>query len=494
MSEFFNPYQFVPLTEKTNSTRRKEVIQSLVGPATANGFAAEAGELLHDRYPVRRTGNGCSQTTYSGRIACKLTTKSPGVFGNRHRKVKIDENEDTTIVENLAIAGKAAIAGTQLKGMLATLAEMASGSAMRVLQNRAMSIRSLRKRDVRWLWKRNVYNSDHNIAAGGDFSLMANNADQVPMNPARENVTMAEKMFGWVMDDGLDHATPLADQLPNAYRGRIRISDAVSEEELAELQLSNQDLPAGFQQHLKHHFPLKILSTPRLPCPEFYFTGGTAKIRSELFDPTAPVRMQGWKYYVVHSDTLDNNDPVWQSANSDNMKQKSWVRPIRYGTNFTFHIDFDNLTEAELQLLCFCLQPSETFIHRLGLGKPLGLGAVSIQAGTIEYRDHGRRYSDPFGNSSEQNKGQPSAEVSRLAGAWANQVEHRSQAALIAQSGKAVQGPPVHYPTRINPNNTEENLYQWFVNNRIDGGRNAGDVKERLEPLTQRGPSPLAEN
>ena len=131
---FVNPFHFIPLKSRRADSEMKAVAGLLRGDDKAVTTPEPPKHLLHDRYVG----------AYSGRIRCRLTTKSPGVFGNNHEQYALpnDEKRVTTRVDNLSVDGRAAIAGTSLKGMLSTLAEAVSGSAMRVLNNRVFSIRS----------------------------------------------------------------------------------------------------------------------------------------------------------------------------------------------------------------------------------------------------------------------------------------------------------------------------------------------------------------
>jgi hypothetical protein len=80
------------------------------------------------------------------------------------------------------------------------------------------------------------------------------------------------------------------------------------------------------------------------------------------------------------------------------VEQKVKVKPVRPHTGFYFHVDFDNLTERELGLLCYSLQPTPDYRHKLGMGKPLGLGTVRIDPIAMLFVSRGDRYAAP-GNS-----------------------------------------------------------------------------------------------
>jgi len=69
-------------------------------------------------------------------------------------------------------------------------------------------------------------------------------------------------------------------------------------------------------------------------------------------------------------------------ANNDqtifNEKTDSKINPVKAGTTFTGKIRFENLSRVELGALLFAIDLPEGCYHKLGMGKPLGLGSVGI--------------------------------------------------------------------------------------------------------------------
>ncbi|MCA9940579.1 MAG: TIGR03986 family CRISPR-associated RAMP protein [Anaerolineales bacterium] len=80
-------------------------------------------------------------------------------------------------------------------------------------------------------------------------------------------------------------------------------------------------------------------------------------------------------------------------------KQLTRIRPISPGVRFTFKIHFDNLREEELGALCWALSlpvtDGHTYCHKLGMGKPLGMGAVSLVP-TLNLINRQERYQSLF--------------------------------------------------------------------------------------------------
>jgi CRISPR-associated protein (TIGR03986 family) len=114
---FHNPYHFVPVKAQDRS-------QDLSVQQFGDGLG---DEIVHDRY-VRGTK--------SGRIVCRLTTESSVVIGaNRHGgpPASVDPFE--------LHPGIPAIPGSSLRGLISSIVEAASNSALRVLEDRMYSFR-----------------------------------------------------------------------------------------------------------------------------------------------------------------------------------------------------------------------------------------------------------------------------------------------------------------------------------------------------------------
>ena len=360
----------------------------------------------------------------------------------------------------------------------------------------SVSISGIWREGIRRLW-----DSD-----SGSVDLL-DDKERRPMNRSRERVTMAEMLFGWV-DDVSQENDPTgvanASAYVAAYKGRVRISDAVSETSLKDAQLSNtQFLDGVWPKGVRGYYPLKILASPKPPCPEFYLTDktnpGDLMIRNAFPNRSADtVKIQGTKFYWVHTETIGKDDAFWATGNeADHLHQKCFVRPIKSEIAFTFHIDFENLTETELQLLCYVLHPTKGFYHRCGLGKPLGLGAVLIEPGEIEFIDRRSRYASQIGLLSSSTRFKAHAGVSLDVSAWADAFSNEpDQHSIVTQAGQPVEG--VKYP---NVGDSEEKNYDWFVKNRCyhnkkrntlspHSGEEVGKANNVLKSLTAQDNAP----
>jgi CRISPR-associated protein (TIGR03986 family) len=86
-------------------------------------------------------------------------------------------------------------------------------------------------------------------------------------------------------------------------------------------------------------------------------------------------------------------------ANKDqtifNKKTDNKINPVKTGTTFAGRIRFENLSRVELGALLFALDLPEAYCHKLGMGKPLGLGSVKITP-KLFISDRTKRYTSLF--------------------------------------------------------------------------------------------------
>ncbi len=202
-------------------------------------------------------------------------------------------------------------------------------------------------------------------------------------NP-RQGYTPAELLLGVVEDhkgEGVASARALA--------SRVRFFDAIS-----------------FQppRMASHAITLKTLASPKPPSPALYFhsqTNPNTYIPKGSLDKDSPARHRpnGRKFYLHHPNNgLTGNNPDNWECRSRAADGRDHLRlscqPLLPDPNnpFWFHLDFDNLTDAELTLLITALQPSPNHRHKLGLGKSLGLGTVKVEILGLFLVDRQGRY------------------------------------------------------------------------------------------------------
>jgi CRISPR-associated protein (TIGR03986 family) len=174
--------------------------------------------------------------------------------------------------------------------------------------------------------------------------------------------------------------------------GRIRFGDA-------KLQ-TGQDVASSF---LKPMF-LPELASPKPSATEFYLKRPIVEKRKvdlwnydyagnwkdekgrkiRIFEPTIgyPPEIQGRKFYW-HGGTILNLEKK-EEISDRNIK----VRPLGKGVKFEFKIYFNEITPNELKKLLWVLTigGSSDYGHKIGMGKPVGLGSVAVRAEDVKVR------------------------------------------------------------------------------------------------------------
>jgi CRISPR/Cas system CSM-associated protein Csm3 (group 7 of RAMP superfamily) len=597
-TQFHNPYSFIPVlpVDKTKVVRMSDL---------ANVSVREQLHHWHNKYSEK---DAKGRPVFSGTIRCSLRTVTPLVLGGTRT-----EGAPSQILP-FRLGDEIAIPATSLRGMIGSVIESVSNSALRVLNDAKLSVRmDLKKgevypqvgvvheyRDGLWWVKEEKSNKLHVVSAEalerflsiardraektrdareekarhprarkpGDrlkdskfqstpelregqmvfFEAIMNastnrseivrfswakswrnriesrNTDGVltafgvhaffsnidkellPFSSKRTTISPAEWMLGFVSTD----APPSQENSPrsiNSFAGKLRFSSGRGATPFGDEVLE----PAPGTT-------LKILASPKLPSPAMYFARKDSKFpylqvpghvsKRELASDPRSFVPHGRKVYlhalrkekkVVGLDAFGEEtqfavgtEPWRASGDSKFDNQRVRVRPIKADTEFHFQIDFDNLAQDELELLCFSLRSNAGFEHRLGLGKPLGLGSVSVNPVAIQLIDRKRRYmEDPL--STNRTNSAAVVNVDLVAGTgrttflnltnFAASLSDPEVLRILCStgSGNGVVQKPVHTP-QLAGQKIEEESFAWFVDNERDA-QSVSSAKQSLYPL-----------
>jgi len=85
-------------------------------------------------------------------------------------------------------------------------------------------------------------------------------------------------------------------------------------------------------------------------------------------------------------------DGVLRRAGGRKDRQNKTVQPVAPGSVFTFEVEYNDLREDELRLLLYALALEPGLWHKVGLGKPIGMGSAHIEIVSWERVDRAARY------------------------------------------------------------------------------------------------------
>lgn len=100
----------------------------------------------------------------------------------------------------------------------------------------------------------------------------------------------------------------------------------------------------------------------------------------------------GRKYYFHHSpdyEPLTENRIIRMGGRPANR----FIQPLDHDTKFQFRIDFTGLEADEFAALLLAIILEENMRHKIGYGKPLGLGSVYLYPTRLTLFDYTKRYS-----------------------------------------------------------------------------------------------------
>ncbi|MDZ4711298.1 MAG: TIGR03986 family CRISPR-associated RAMP protein [bacterium] len=139
----------------------------------------------------------------------------------------------------------------------------------------------------------------------------------------------------------------------------------------------------------------KILSGPKPTTFQHYLTQNSAEANElKHYDPVNS------KLSAIRGNKL-----YWHKENADNWKEHESVpinnnihtkiNPVRKDTIFKGRIRFENLSDEELGAILFALDLPEGCNHKIGMGKPLGLGSIKITC-SLHLSKRETRYNEIF--------------------------------------------------------------------------------------------------
>ena len=135
----------------------------------------------------------------------------------------------------------------------------------------------------------------------------------------------------------------------------------------------------------------KVLGSPKPTTFQHYLEQEGVRTLSELKHWNSDAKIRGYKLYW-HKDPKDQD---WSEGRVIEDNVHTVIKPLKPGVQFKFTIRFENLAAYELGALLFVLDLPKGCYHKLGMGKPLGLGTIAISPKLL-ISDRKKRYTQLF--------------------------------------------------------------------------------------------------
>jgi len=279
--------------------------------------------------------------------------------------------------------------------------------------------------------------------------VLQNHAEQLERCRSYDLLCPACRVLGWVHED----ASKLSKKERVAYAGRVRLSHGVLKEDKGKFDAT-----------------LAILSTPKPTTTQFYLLRkGRPDGRVTYDGPDAQLR--GRKFYRHHGDEpskyAEGRYEYQRVGNVRDDQNRSVRGVLKKGAIFEFDLEFENLHPLELGALLWALELEPGMHHRLGYGKPLGFGSVTLRVTGLKVLNTAQRYSSLSSDGWEDRLASKEEWVSAFAEAM--RAEYGAAFDGLLAELRAILGAPslpVHYPREAALPTKEGENFRWFVKNK----------------------------
>ncbi len=354
MPRFINPYNFVSFDESRIAQQRTQpiVMQHRLDPNRLSGrLRYHLTTLTHVFTPLYGYGGEeprSAQGNQTGEAVVRI-----------FNRLKNDEN------------ALPMIQGASLKGVIRSVAEAVSNSCFTMFSG-----------DYRYR------------VAGGRWKTVELDETNLPEEMQIDACTLpsaGETRAGLCICCHLFGTSPTQEDEP-AFGGQIAIGDAL---------LMGVDTRRGMTQvniqNIAHPDVQRLLFEVR------YLQPHTLSNPKPHHDPFYLYndQIRGRKFYLHHSQIDDSNlmdvatgqREVERRQRENRERQRRGKRPLplpqplqllKPNAVFGFTVEYRNLTASELGLLCLALQLEDGVCHKIGHGKPIGLGSARIDIVGVE--------------------------------------------------------------------------------------------------------------
>lgn len=296
-----------------------------------------------------------------------------------------------------------------------------------------------------WYWKDKTTGYYYLAPSQYSRAVFRNKPHDIVLNAKMQACTSQNEccaacaLFGFIADENGDS---------QSLASHVRFTDAICEQ---------ADCFDG-------SYLLPVLSTPRLSSFEFYLSGNE---KNSLGPDSENVTIAGRKFYWHAPQNVITKDDDFAE---EHPKMAARMQLVKKGSEFAFSVFYDRITEDQLKKLVFALNLGENYAgsvrcHKIGHGKPVGLGSVKITVDRITRR-------------SFENGAYSVNDITEDIVSAANTEMFRQTAEFKAFITKVVNLNYVAKRTVDYPRETAGGeIFKWFAHNR-DGLRSTGYIKQ----------------
>ncbi len=286
-------------------------------------------------------------------------------------------------------------------------------------------------------------------------------------------IDLADAIFGWIRREDTGEQLPEGTEKQRA--GRVFISDAYT--------TSKNDI--WYQGNPDDTVTPQILASPKPTTFQHYLVQPTKtnaqreNLKHYASKPVEETVIRGHKLYWHKGSNPKFAHPNPEEASDTQITQ---IKPINKGVTFKFTIHLENLSNVELGALMWILDLAQDKNYRLklGMGKPLGMGAIKIEP-QLYLSDRTKRYTKLFdGNSWE------------IAETWEKEPDYKQlfenyMLEQLQQTGKFKQIPRIkmllemlRWQEKPSPKYLEERRYMEIERQQASPfGKDGNEYKER---------------
>lgn len=214
---------------------------------------------------------------------------------------------------------------------------------------------------------------------------------------------------------------------------------------------------------------LPILATPRISSTEFYLES------PDGFKNNGYNKIWNYDYYIdqngrhSYNPRLAGRKVYWNGKFDENLKSEkgnmnTTVTPLN-GGKFEFKIFFDRLTKEELDNLIFCIKPCDNALHKIGHGKPIGMGQIKLEINDVKLKSY---------KITDEEIGYSLCDYTEFQANDFTSDAAENIRAYMSEMSKNERG-MVKYPS------LNGNVFKWFVKNR--GSVNKPKIYQSLPPI-----------